>query len=277
MDFSPTNTSRPLVRPVNLVSLTVVNVLTVVVGQPVMARMLWVTATSSQSIDVLNMNLGIYYAAYHWMCTTHLLLLYLLPVLQEIVLSFMFAFGQTGGPLNLAFISLERYVAVIYPTSYHKLKQYKFREMCAAAVWFFSFTFAFISIFLKSPLEYYGKGLVDSLPVVWMAALMMLVVHCSFSIGRALRKSRAGSSKMNPGKKKAFHTVVATLHIVLLCYGTMTVLSRLQLYMDKEMIQLKVLPLSLAFLSAASVAHPLYHLYSQGRLFDCLQHRGPGA
>lgn len=275
MDFFPTNISyKDTSLPINFLGLTVVDVLTVVVGQPVMAKMLWVTSTSSKSIDILNLNLGIFYNVHHWMCTIHLLLMYLLPRIQEIVLRFIFVYAQTGGPLNLAFISVERYVAVIYPTSYRKLKQYKFREMCAAAVWIISLTIAFISMFFKIAQVYAGFGLLDTLPLIWMVSLTMSVVHNNISIARALRKSRVGNSKLHPGMKKAHKTVIATLYIVLLCYGTMSVLIRVGIHVGREMKELYIIPFSVGFLSAASVAHPVYHLFSKGRLFDCFKHEG---
>lgn len=275
MDSFPTNIShKDALLPVNFLVLTVVDVLTVVMGQPVMAKMLWVTCTSSKSIDILNLNLGIFYHVHHWICTIHLLFMYVLPKIQEIVLRFMFVYAQTGGPLNLAFISVERYVAVIYPTSYRKLKQYKFREMCCVAVWIFSLTIAVTGIFFKASVLDSVSGIQDTIPLAWMVSLTISVVHNNISIARKLRKSRVGNSKLHPGMKKAHKTVVATLCIVLLCYGTMSVLLRVGLYLEREVKELYITPFSVVFLSAASVVHPVYHLFSQGRLLDCFKHKG---
>lgn len=277
MDFVPTNISyKRTSLPVNYVGFTVVDVLTVVMGQPVMAKLLWVTCTSSKSIDILSLNLGIFYNLHHWLCTLHLLFLYLLPWLQEIVLRFIIVFAQIGGPLNLAFISVERYVAVIYPTSYRKLKQYRFREMCAASVWISSLTACFTSIFVKSSLFDSGKGVMDDFPLIWMVTMTSLVVHSSISITKALKKSGTGNNKLHPGKKKALKTVVSTLHIVLLCYGSMAILIRLRPVLGQTVKNFYIVPIGVGVLSAASVAHPVYHLFSQGRLFGCLRQRKKG-
>lgn len=278
MDFVATNISQKRDSlPVNSVGLTVVDVLTVVIGQPVMAKMLWVTCTSSKSIDILSLNLGVFYCLHHWLCTAHLLLLYLLPWLQEVVLKFIFVFAQIGGPLNLAFISVERYVAVIYPTSYRKLKQYRFREMCAASVWILAVTLSFISIFLKNCTFDSGQGLPDNFPLLWMVAMTSLVAQNSISIAKALKASGVGNSELHPGKKKALKTVVATLLIVLLCYGSMSILIRLRLVWSETVKDFDIIAVGVGLVSAASVAHPVYYLFSQGRLFDCLGHRGKGA
>lgn len=278
MDFVPTNISEQLTSlSINFVGLTVVDVLTVVMGQPVMAKMLWVTCTSSKPIDVLTLNLAIFYNLHHWLCTVHLLFLYLLPWLQDFVLRLIFIFAQTGGPMNLAFISVERYVAVIYPTSYQKLKQYRFREMCAASVWFMSITICFLCAFLKSPLFISDWDEMANVPLVWMVTTTSLVVHSSIRIAKALKEPGVGNSKLHPGKKKALKTVVATLHIVLLCYGSLSIILRLGAIVVDTLRQFYMIPCGLCLLSAASIAHPVYHLFSQGRLFYCLRQRGKGA
>lgn len=266
MDFVPTNISHQRASlPVNYVGLTVVDVLTVVIGQPLMAKMLWVTCTSGKPTDILSLNLGIFYNLHYWLCTIHLFFLYLLPWLQQTLLRFIFVFSQTGGPLNLAFICMERYVAVIYPTSYRKLKQYRLREVCASSVWILSLTISFISTYLKNNLVISGQGLMDSFPLIWMLTMTSLVVHSSISIAKALKKPGVGNSKLHPGKKKALKTVLATLVIVLLCYGSMSILIRIGGNLDEIAINFYLIPPGVGFLSAASVAHPMYHAFSQSR------------
>lgn len=278
MDFVLTNISEKLTQSsFNVVGLTVVDVLTVVLGQPVMAKTLWVTCTQSKPIDILSLNLDIFYNFHQWLCTIHLLFLYLLPWLQDVVLKFIFVAAQTGGPLNLAFISLERYVAVIHPTSYRKLKQYRFREMCAASVWILSLTIYSINSYLRNSSFNSERNLSADIPIIWMVTMTSLVVHSSISIAKALKKPGVGNGKLHPGKKKALKTVVATLQIVLLCYGSMAILVRIGCFEVETTASFVFIPFGLGLMSAASIIHPLYHLFTQGRLFDCLMHRGEGA
>lgn len=278
MDFDPSNISleKASLLPVNNVGLTVIDVLTVVIGQPVMAMAMWITCTSSKPIDILSLNLDIFYNLHHWFCTVHLLFLYLLPWLQQVLLRFMYAFALTGGPLNLAFISTERYVAVIHPTSYRKLKQYRFREMCAASVWILSLTISFISTFLKNNLVVLGQGIMDNFPIAWMVTMTTVVAHSNISIAKALKQPGVGNCKLHPAKKKALKTVVATMHMVLLCYGSLSILIKIGPPLGDTLSNLYLFPLSLGLLSAASVAHPMYHVFSQGKLLKYLRHRGKG-
>lgn len=249
--------------------LSVIDIATLVVGQPVMAKLLWSSWTSRKTTDILSLNLGVFHNVYYWICTVHLSLLHLQTSVHKKALRFLFVYGQVGGPMNLCFICMERYVAVIYPTSYPLLKKYRFREVCAVAVWIASVPISFISIFGADTVSFLGTDALGALPFISLATTSVMVVHSSISIAKALKKSSVGNAKMHPGKKKAFKTVHATMYLVMICYAPLTILQRLA-FVD-SVKELYIVPIGVCFLCAASVAHPLYHLSSQGKLFSFLK------
>lgn len=246
--------------------LSVIDIATLVVGQPVMAKLLWVSWTSRKTTDILSLNLGVFHNVHYWICTVHLSLLHLQTNVHTKALRFLFVYGQVGGPINLSFICMERYVAVIYPTSYPLLKKYRFREVCAAAVWIVSVPMSFISILAADGMSSLNTEVFGTLPFVWLVTTLVMVVHSSISITKALKKSGVGNAKMHPAKKKAFKTVLATMYLVMICYAPLTILQRLA-FAD-PIKELYIVPIGVWFLCAASVAHPLYHLSSQGKLFS---------
>lgn len=171
--------------------------------------------------------------------------------------------------MNLSFICMERYVAVIYPTSYPLLKKYRFREVCAAAVWVVSLPISFISTLAVDAASSFGTEAFLTLPSGSLVTMLVMVVHSSISITKALKKSGVGNGKMHPSKKKAFKTVLATMYLVMICYAPLTVLQNISFW--NPIKEVYIVPISVGFLSVASVAHPLYHLSSQGKLFTFLK------
>lgn len=248
--------------------LSVIDIATLVVGQPLMAKLLWISWTSRKTADILSLNLGVFHNVHYWICTVHLSLLHLQTNMHTNVLKFLFVYSQIGGSMNLSFICMERYVAVIYPMSYPLLKKYRFREVGAAAVWLASVPMSFISVFATettSPMT----DVLATLPFVWVVIMTVMVVHSSVSITKVLKKSGVGNAKMHPGKNKAFKTVLVTMYIVMICYVPLTVLQRLA-YAD-QVKEFYIVPIGVCFLCVASVAHPLHHLSSQGKLFNFLK------
>lgn len=244
---------------------SLIDIATVVLGQPLMAKLLWISWTSRKTTDTLSLNLGVFYNVQYWICTVHLSILHLQTNMHAKALKFLFVYSQVGGPMNLSLICVERYVAVIYPTSYPLLKKYRFREVCTAAVWIASISLSFISIFAESPVT----QMLGITPFAWPVIMMMMVVRSSISIAKALKKSGVGNAKMHPAKKKAFNTVLATMYIVMIFYAPLTVLQN-TVFSD-SIKHFYIIPISVCFLCAASVVHPLYHLSSQGKLFNFLK------
>lgn len=274
MGFFASNFSNAMTRPFMPVSgyvafLSVIDIATIVLGQTVMVKLLWISWTSRKTTDVLSLNLSVFHNVHYWICTVHLSLLHLRTNVHTKALKFLFTYGQVGGPMNLFFICMERYVAVIYPTSYPLLKKYRFREVCAAAVWLVSVPLSFVSVLAADIASSLGAEAFGTLPFVWLVSTLVMVAHSSISIAKALKKSGVGNAKMHPGKKKAFKTVLATMYIVMICYAPLTVLQNIAL--SDPVKELYIVPIGVCFLCAASVAHPLYHLSSQGKQFSFLK------
>lgn len=256
--------------PVYLTVLSLIDIIPFLAGQPVIAKLLWISFTSKKATDILNFNLALFHNLQYCISIVHLFVLFLLPEIQKEILNCLFVYAQIGGPMNLSFICMERYVAVIYPTSYPLLKKYRFREVCAVAVWFVSVPNVFLLAFSVDTPSSLSENINDIFPVSLMVAMTVMVVHFSVRIAQALKKSGPGRDKMHPGKRRAFKTVCATLCMALICYTPVTILQRFG-SSDETLYHDVIIPLCVFLLSAASVVHPLFYLSTQGKLFSCLK------
>ena len=115
--------------------LAITDILIILIGQPVIAKLLW-TAFHSKKNDILKINLALFHNIQYLLTTLHVCIIYLNKELNSQIVSFITVYPLIGGPMNLSFICLERYIAVIYPTFYPLLKKYKSREGCALSMWF---------------------------------------------------------------------------------------------------------------------------------------------
>ncbi|KAL7382279.1 hypothetical protein ABVT39_019980 [Epinephelus coioides] len=196
----------------HLVVLSLNDIITSLIGQPVMARLLWITFNSKKTLDILNCNLALFHNMQYLVSTLHLFALFLLPQNSRIILKFLFVYAGIGGPVCLNFICLERYVAVIYPTFYPLLKKYRFREAGAVTVWLFSVPTALASVLAPDIPSF------SQVPSGMMIGMTTMMVMCNLSIAKALKKSSLGKDLLHPSKRRALKTIRATSCITLLCY-----------------------------------------------------------
>lgn len=250
-------------------TLSLIDIITFLVGQPVVIRVLWNSYTSKKARDILNCNLALYHYLQYWFAIVHLNALFLTPNSHITVLKFLVVYSMLGGPMCLSFICLERYVAVVHPLFYPLLKTYRFREVAAALVWLFSVPIALLNSVAGDSLRSFRETLIKYLPLAWLVAMIVMMVHCSICILRTLKKSGPGGDKMSPQKRRAFKTVCATSVINLMCYFPVTVLQ--QYTFDEMVFDCFVSPLCIMLLSSASVVHPLFYLSAQGKLFTCFK------
>lgn len=254
---------QPPSEPTNQMALAVIDVSIFLVGQMIIIRILWLTVTSKKAIDILNFNLVLFYNLQQWVYIVHFFFLLLLPELHNVVLRLLFTYAELGGPANLSFISIERHVAVIYPTSYHLLKKHRFREVCVVAVWLLSVPLALVSVFGIVHLSPRRKLIYESAAVFWLVLLGVTVVYSSISISLVLKKSSPGTDKMHPRTKRAFKFIRATLLTVLLCYIPVTYMQRMTKdYFTKTSV-------CMLLLSVTSIVHPLLYLSAQAEIFTC--------
>ncbi|XP_069372544.1 uncharacterized protein [Paralichthys olivaceus] len=251
--------------------LSLVDIVTFLTGQPVVVTLLWTSLTSRKTPDILNCNLALFHNSQHLVSLVHLCILFLLPDGQSRVLDFLLAYAQTGGPMNLGFICIQRYVAVIHPTSYPLLKKRRYREVCVAMVWLFSLSFAIMHTFESFP-AVAGKFFAN-LPFFLIMFMTSMVVHSSIKTVNMLKKPGPESDKLHPAKRRAFNAVRATFTITMCFYFPVALMQRVPF--DNECdFDCVIKPVSFLLLSAASVAYPLFNLSTQRKFFVCCECEG---
>lgn len=196
----------------------------------------------------------------------HLCVLNFLPKHHRQVLHFLFVYVLIGGPMSLTCICLERYVAVIHPTSYPLLKRYRYREMCSATVWWFSVSTALARVFSLNNVFRSKDEVIEMIPHVVMMVMIPTIAWCSCHTVNVLRRSGPGRDQLHPAKKRAFKTICATSSIALFFY---IVVTSMQWYktVNEENHRCIVMPICFVLLSAASVVHPVFYLHTQRKLF----------
>ncbi|KAK9526524.1 hypothetical protein VZT92_015220 [Zoarces viviparus] len=251
--------------PVQIVGLSLVDIITIFMGHPVIGRLLWITIASKKTTDILNFNLALFHYFQYCITFFHLICLLVMTGTHQLISRFLLVYVQIGGPMSLSYICLERYVAVIHPTSYPLLKEYRVREVCALAVWLLSVPCASLSVLSQSVLSILVKSVLNQLPSSVMLSMVTIMVACSIMIARALKKSGPGRDEMHPVKKRAFKTVRATSILTMCCYLPVTLI-QLFTYKDVFIYECFVIPASIILLSVASVVHPVLYLSTQGKL-----------
>ncbi|AWP21338.1 Hypothetical protein SMAX5B_015657 [Scophthalmus maximus] len=248
--------------------LSLVDVVTFLVGQPVVARLLWVSLTSNRTPDVLNCNLAVFHNVQYWISAVHLFILFMLPREQQNLFRFLLVFAQTGGPMNLCYICMQRYVAVIHPTSYPLLKKYRYAEVCAATVWLLSVPLAFANTLAPVFISPLIDQVVDNLPFFLMVCMCLMMVRSSVKMARALLKPGPEGNRLSPAKRRACRAIRATSAVTMMFYVPVNVLQKVTAQ-DPCTLGCVVTPGCVLLLSAASIVHPLFYLSTHGKLFAC--------
>lgn len=246
-----------------LVTLALINVFTFVVGQPVTAKLLWISFTANKAADILNCNLALFHSFLYLVYLLNLVFLFLYRRHQSALLSVVLSYSQVGGPMSLCFICMERYVAVLHPTAYPLLRSHRWREACAALVWLCSLSVAMTTTLVSDDTSSLSGAVIKSVPFAAMLILTHLMVWATARIARALRTSSPGRDRLHPVKRKAFRTVCATTAINLLCYIPVAAMQKFQIQ-DQQLFSCVLTPISILLLSAASVVHPLFYLSTKG-------------
>lgn len=245
------------------VSLAVIDVLTFLIGHVVTTQVLWIIFRSKRPIDILNCNLAFLHKLQYWAAVVHLIHLFVFPDIHMFVLNVSRVYSQIGGPMSSSLICMERYVAVIHPASYCLLKKYRCREVCAATVWLVTITVTLLYICSTQSLEVF-----KIVPLVWMVVMSHVMLWCSIRIAWTLKNSGPARDKMHPMKKRALNTICTTMAITLFCYIPVAQL-QWQKIQNQDAYDCDITPVCLLLLSAASIVHPLFYLFNQGKLIVC--------
>ncbi|XP_029951131.1 G-protein coupled receptor 35 [Salarias fasciatus] len=114
-------------------------------------------------------------------------------------------------PLFLVCISVDRYVAVVYPVLFAGIRDNRIRSGLCLLVWGLVLAHGVA----KSVLGRKGVNNIFSGVILFAFAVM---VFCNVSVVWALRRSVAGKEEMHPVKRRAFRMVLINLAIIVVNY-----------------------------------------------------------
>ncbi|XP_016896472.1 P2Y purinoceptor 1-like [Cynoglossus semilaevis] len=246
------------------VFLSLTDIFTVLFGQPIIAALLWICLTSRKTPDVLNCNLAVFHNVLYWMCFLHFLTHNFKLEMQAALLKFIVMYAQIGSPMSLMFICVQRYVAVVYPTSYTLLKKYRYSEVCSASVWILTVPAAYFLAFASTVHPSIANDVLTSAPCALMLLMIAMMVRSSICIVRTLKNPAAGGEKLHPAKRKAFVAMRAMFSIAIFFYLPVVVIQK-STDDEDQVYDCLATPVCLFLLSVASVVHPLFYLFTQGK------------
>ncbi|AWP05222.1 putative G-protein coupled receptor 4-like [Scophthalmus maximus] len=123
-----------------------------------------------------------------------------------------FGYGiKNGAPLFLVCICLDRYMAVVHPILFTRIRDNKIRIGISVVVWSLILAYAISTCTLAMV----TTSKIFSGIILFAFAVM---VFCNISVIWVLRRSVAGKEKMHPVKKKAFRMVLTILAIIVFNY-----------------------------------------------------------
>ncbi|XP_023670238.2 hydroxycarboxylic acid receptor 2 [Paramormyrops kingsleyae] len=114
-------------------------------------------------------------------------------------------------PLFLTCVCLDRYVAVVHPIVFSRVKDNRIRIALSSFVWTLILAYALSkSIVNDNTINEVFAGLILS--------AFSIMVFCNISIIWVLRRSVIGKEEMHPTKKRAFRMVMIALAIIVALY-----------------------------------------------------------
>ncbi|XP_040014007.1 proteinase-activated receptor 3 [Xiphias gladius] len=156
-------------------------------------------------------------------------------------------------PLFLSCICLDRYVAVVHPITFTKLKDRKHRAVLAMGVWVIILAYAAAKC----------AGNITNFEKVFTAMILAafaFMVFCNIVILWALRQSGPGKDEMHPVKKRAFKMVLIILAIIVFNYFPPVALFPFQDYFSPDVFFCYIHYVAFGLMDFSSTIQPMLYL-----------------
>ncbi|MBN3322746.1 GPR4 protein, partial [Atractosteus spatula] len=175
---------------------------------------------------------------------------------------FFFVFCEYGGTLFLCCVCVDRYLAVLHPITFLRIKDRKYRLTCSVSVWTIILAFSIHFALNKTD---YNEQIFTA--IFTMAFIVM--IFSNLSILRALRQSGPGRDEMHPMKKKAFKVVLSILASVIITYLPAVWICLINKVFPSRVFHCYLKPIAHAFVTMSVSIQPLFYLSVVGKL-PCL-------
>ncbi|KAK5848530.1 hypothetical protein PBY51_006136 [Eleginops maclovinus] len=159
-------------------------------------------------------------------------------------------------PLLLCLVCVERYIAVVQPINYLKIKACGYKWPCLVVCWCIYIILASAAIVQRS---------IFTLCLVFLPALL-IDTFCTLSVLRELKKPPPGDRKMNSMKKKAFVTFVIIQAVLYLNYLPLIITMAMEGKVSAVVMKCQYRAPGLAAAVSCSYLQPLFYLHRLGRL-----------
>ncbi|XP_015247587.1 PREDICTED: proteinase-activated receptor 3-like [Cyprinodon variegatus] len=156
-------------------------------------------------------------------------------------------------PLFLSCICLDRYMAVIHPITFTKLKDRQHRAALAVLVWLIILAYASAKC-VGNIVQF------DKVFTVMILTAFVFMVFCNIAILCALRRSGPGRDEMHPVKKRAFKTVLIILAIIVFNYLPPVALFPFKEYFSPDVFQCYIHYVAFGLMDFSSTIQPLLYL-----------------
>uniref|UniRef100_W5LX93 G-protein coupled receptors family 1 profile domain-containing protein n=1 Tax=Lepisosteus oculatus TaxID=7918 RepID=W5LX93_LEPOC len=244
--------------------LTAVEVITVILGLPANAKVLWImlkTRADSSTSDIFTANLALIDILFCSMITLEIINTFF-TIQKKIIdaMLFFWGFSEMGGPLFLTCVCVDLYLAVLHPITFMKFRDHKWKAVCSAVAWVF--TISYSTSLVTFPIKY----MEIIFPVILFSVLIVIVI-CNISILRALKESGPGSQEVHPVKKRAFNSVLAIFMTIMTCYFPIVFAFAVKNRVSQYIFSCYIMPLPLSFMCVGRCIQPFLYMYRVGKLF----------
>ncbi|XP_051907767.1 proteinase-activated receptor 3 isoform X2 [Hippocampus zosterae] len=160
---------------------------------------------------------------------------------------------KDASPLFLSCICLDRYVAVVHPVTFTKLKDRHHRAGLAVLVW--------LLILAHAVAKCVGHIVnFEKVFTVMILVSFAFMVFCNIAILLVLRKSGPGRDEMHPVKKRASKMVLIILGIIVFNYLPPVALFPFQHYFSPKVFRCYIHYIAFGLMDLSSSIQPMLYL-----------------